>query len=1534
MAEIGGLLAAAVLKGAAGKVAAAAGDRIMLQWRYRKDLEYMKDTLESIGAVLEDAEKRSIEDAEVRLWLQRLTTASYNISDMFDEFEVKTAKKSALRKLKVLNPCLTLVSEVGLAGKMKEAREKLEHISNLHQKFCFVAGSSSYVQPVRDERLTSPMVFEADILGRDEEKEKLIDLLMNTRTSSDFIVLPIHGIGGIGKTTLAQLIYNDTCFKNYKKAWVYVSETFDLKKINDTITSELEVQSQLTDTLEPNDACKKILIVLDDLWENNDFKLDGLKSSLKMVGNGCRMHVIVTTREAGIAQKIQTTEAHKIVPLSSDLCWAIIRQQIVDFEDRADKERLEDTGKKIAEKCGGVALAARALGFMLRFKNYSEWVSVKDSGLWNLAGNKHSAYDHVLASLKLSFSNLLPYQRLCFAYCAIFPKGQKMEKVDLIFQWAAHGFIKLSDNISTWQDGENCINELLGMSFFQHSKSPSSNGQHDEAITVLTMHDLVYDLARLILGDEVLDASTRECNIGRRNYRYASLADSSKPLNSFVAYPDKIRALRFLGSCKIGECDAGLSTAKYLRVLDLGECSIQKLPSSVGQLKLLRYLNAPGIKDRMIPSCVTKLSKLIYLNLRGSSMLSALPDSIGEMESLMYLDISGCSEIRHLPESFRKLRKLVHLDFSNCSRVRGVSEFLNNLTQLQYLNLSCSSYSEVMSDGDVLGTLTSLEYLNLSSRSNTSLKRLPESLGSFTELKYLNLSGCELLEELPGTFGNLRNLVHLDLSYCSNVNGLLEALRSLTELRYLNLSGTSKCVSILGEPLLRGLGEMIRELTELRYLNLSYYLSRVPSLSWYFDYLWWSISMLSDLEHLDLSYNNIWKIPDSILSLRKLHTLDLTGCTYLRWLPENIGCMDSLNFLFVSGCTNLVKKPTLRVGKSSISLPKFVVEAAEGEQSSNLVLLKDENPIVLEIRRLENVKTREEAQRIKLGEKQMMVKLALHWTSGKKGSVEDMELLSELGPPKSLDEFELRGYSSVSFPAWLMGIANYLPNLTRVKLAGLPQCSRLPPLGQLPNLKSLYLEAIPSITKIDRDFWGGVHAFAKLENLSISNMESLEEWSTSYSHAEGGADKFMFPNLCYLTIQGCRKLRVNPCPPRVKGAWDIIDSDGVLLHWGDSAPSTASSTSSAPVRLMVRSCTAPMHKWKLLHHLPALNNLIIADCTEDFNDPSSSLEIDGVTFSIQHLDLVSSTSLPQCLGNLSSLRILKIEDCPNLNNLPESIGKLSSLKSVYLIGCKGIEALPESLGDLSSLYELRIMDCPKLNNLPESVQHLSSLQVLHLSECTGIQALPEGLGDLCSLDSVTINDCPNLNNLPQSMGNLSSLMSLHLIGCEGIEALPEQLGDLTSLLYLHITRLPRLNNLPESMRHLSSLESLCLVDCGGIQALPEQLGDLTSLRYLQITQLPRLNNLPESMRNLSSLQSLRLADCGGIQALPELLGDLLSLKGMWISRCAGIVSLPESIQQLTNLEELDIQDCPALQQWCNLEENKWKIAHIKRVSIR
>ena len=159
------------------------------------------------------------------------------------------------------------------------------------------------------------------------------------------IILPIYGIGGIGKTTFARLIYNDPNFKCYSHVWVDVSRRFDLSKIRESVISQLSgkesqtierqiIHSRHLELL----SGKKILIVLDDLWEENQFHLQALKDMLYHADSN--IIVLVTTRSERVARRICTNlQSYKILPLTNDVCWDIIKQRSA-FEARDDKKQL------------------------------------------------------------------------------------------------------------------------------------------------------------------------------------------------------------------------------------------------------------------------------------------------------------------------------------------------------------------------------------------------------------------------------------------------------------------------------------------------------------------------------------------------------------------------------------------------------------------------------------------------------------------------------------------------------------------------------------------------------------------------------------------------------------------------------------------------------------------------------------------------------------------------------------------------------------------------------------------------------------------------------------------------------------------------------------------------------------------------------------------------------------------------------------------------------------------------------------------
>ncbi|XP_045084172.2 uncharacterized protein [Aegilops tauschii subsp. strangulata] len=1032
-------------------------------------------------------------------------------------------------------PCPT----IGLKSDSNMLEVMVAELNNNEHGYCNsmpTDSSNRTVQQIADRETSS--VVEEVIIGRTEEKQKILSILSESITEK-MIILPIYGIGGIGKTTLAQLIFNDPQFQDYTRVWIYVSQEFNLNKIGNSIITQLTdkisnipTKQMLHKCLEELFASRSILVVVDDLWEENPKEFHKLKVMLGL-GLGSKV-IIVTTRDGGLARKIcsPAVTPYKLETLRVDECWTIIKQK-ADFEGRVDQEQLEHIGREIATKCGGVPLAAQSLGYMLNGMTSDDWESVRDSYIWNLSTSEGH---EVLASLLLSYSQMSAWLKLCFSYCAIFPKGYIIVKYDLIYQWIALGFIKQSRIFDFMQLSENYVTQLLGMSFLQYSKRPLRGRNQEKDGTLFTMHDLVHDLAKEILSHQL--------NTGGNKCRYALLTDCSKSLQLFVNFPANIKALRFQDCGGQELCGSAFSSAKCLSVLDLSECFINELPDCIGQLKQLRFLRAPDIRLE-IPNCITELSELNYLNLRGSSEISALPVSIGDMKGLMHLDLSGCNRISKLPISFSELKQLVHLDLSNCNMF--LAETLGGCTKLQYLNLSV-----------------------------------------------LNSTGHKRITGLPEVIGNL------------------------IKLRYLNLS---RCVDLMGP--------WPPEAEEIHKLLCS-------------------ISTLSNLEHLDLSRNNqISSIPESIGKLTKLHTLDLSICCNIKKLPDSIFKMVRLKVLSWIYWPNRLSESALP-RFNFVSLPHFEVQSSNDKCSSNISLLQPTNPDQLDIGKLENVKSAEEATSVKLIDKQAIRTLKFQWTLGAERFVDDKVVLEKLVPPSSVEILTIVGYRSHNIPDWFMGIRQYLPNLLALTLCDFPNCNNLlPPLGLLPNLL----------------------------NLILDRMEGLEEWNTTHYSGKEGSNEPMFPKLEELKIKQCPKLRISL--PRARRLW-IQDSDNILSSWGEGSTHIGDSFSSLMHiikgrELLVSGSKVPMHQWRLLYHLPAFRTLKIMDCTDLSTSPDMTQHLSSIDLQCLRLSSLDQAELPNWLAKLTSLHELTLDRCESMTSLPQWLGEVTSLKKMEVIFCPKLE---------------------------------------------------------------------------------------------------------------------------------------------------------------------------------------------------------------------------------------------------------------------
>ncbi|CAN6244994.1 unnamed protein product [Urochloa humidicola] len=728
------------------------------------------------------------------------------------------------------------------------------------------------------------------------------------------------------------------------------------------------------------------------------------------------------------------------------------------------------------------------------------------------------------------------------------------------------------------------------------------------------MHDLIHDLARSVLGDELLFVDGEKgCDSGNGNHRYALAVNCASQKNFCNYVPTKIRALH-LFDC--GEIQLSLFN-KSLRVLDLSKFSSGNFPASIGKLKQLRYLGARGMQHESIPERITSLSKLLYLNISGSSKISTLPDSVTALRSLLHLDLSGSCNLCSLPESLGDLTNLSNLNLANCSLLKALPESVNRLRSLLRLDLSgCCSLCSLP---DSFGDLTNLSDLNLANCSllNTlpdslnefkslfrldlsgccNLCSLPESLGDMMNLTHLYLANCSLLKTLPESVDKLKNLLHLELRDCSSLCSLPESFGELINLSHLDLAN---CTDLCSLP------KSFGRLCELQYLSLS---------GCYRVDLWFDIETvccLTKLQYLNLSHcPKLMHIPESINNLKDLHTLDLSRC-WLETFPKSLCGMTSLKILLIQGCSAWLEQ---RIRESQfkndmLTLPKFVVERTASGTPSNISRLQSVYPAELEIECLENVTSIEEAAAVNLTDKSVLAKLVLAWTPAVERFMEDETLLKKLQPPENLMFLKIQGYIATSFSGWIMDMASCLKHLVCIEIVDLPRCEYLPPFGQLQNLEQLTLKKMPIFRKLGTEICGGSGAFKKLKEFKLVDLGTLEEWVTKVP-ANG---EFMFPNLLKLEICHCPKLRLKPCLPRAI-EWRIEASDEIIANQYDAGSSSSLTLS----KLTVISCKLIPSEWALLEFLPALEVLEISNCDQFI--------------------------LPHGISYLVSLRSLKIEDC-------------------------------------------------------------------------------------------------------------------------------------------------------------------------------------------------------------------------------------------------------------------------------------------------
>ncbi|XP_027102954.1 putative disease resistance RPP13-like protein 1 [Coffea arabica] len=1233
-------------------------------------LKRWSQVLSLIQAVLDDAGDKQNMRIAVKQWLDDLQNLAYDMDDVIDEFSTEACRRklmeaqgstSKVRKVKIPSCCTNFsVKDYKfnrkMASKVDEITRRLESLKEQIKILHLVETVAKRQNKTRD-RLPSTSLVESYVYGRENDKKELLKLLLSNESSDDqVVVIPIVGMGGVGKTTLAQMVYNDDRVNEFfnSKAWACVSDDFDIFGVTKTILKAITaggcdyedlnmVQVKLSEAL----TRMRFLIVLDDVWNEKYEDWDILRRPFLVGSSGSK--IIVTTRHHRVASVMSSTAGYSLKELTDDESLCLLARHALGRTNFDRHPNLEGIGRSIVRKCKNLPLAVKTLGGMLRDRlSLDEWTDILNSEIWEIKEDQSD----ILPALRLSYYHLPAHLKPCFAYCSIFPKDYEFDKYELVLLWMAEGFVDESKASELMEDiGDNYFKELLMRSFFQQSSSTSSH---------FVMHDLINDLARYVAGDfcsRLTDdlEENMKCTILDK-VRYASFTSSvhgatqkfktlqkAKHLRSFLPLSGKYGGTTFYIAKKV--VAELLLELRYSRVLSFSGYAISDLPNSIVELIHLRYLNLSGTSLKLLPESLSNLCNLQTLGLRNCWQLINLPVGIRKLINLRHLENSNTSQLHEMPSGIDQLTSLQTLSKVVVSKHGGFR--LNDLGNLSLL----------------AGSLAILELQNVTNvqearDANLKNKRGLDKIVLAWNSEYDGSLSKVLQQDLLEALRPHTNLTSLEIKfYKGDKFSSWVGDSSFTKLVKVSLKGCThcKCLPSLGQlPALKDLS--IQSMLEVKAVGTELC---GKDCSWEF-----SFPSIESLTFDDMPEWEEWTCLSSAgeneCHFPLLQKLCISRCPKLKSIP--VLHLPSLSELKLQKCSVGIAK----CFHNLTSLNKLEFQQIIGLASLKGVFMQFpsglEDITLSWCHQLKNLWG--SSNTINLGQlKSLVVSGCSHLSS-----------LEELGVLLTLKYLKIEGCSALQSLPTLSGL-NTLRISSCSALSCLPMDKLLLP--QLSNLEISHchkLNLTPEIviedtsTLIERLQIAGCPCLNLRTMLgsfySFSSLRTLDIWDCDHH-----LDQLPTPSLEYLRLYRCKNISYLPSGlGRLRSLVLYSCSSILLFPQGDFPPTLEDLYIEAGENLQLK----PLSEW-------GLNRL-------------TSLEM----FSIR--------------GGYPELESFSGSGDDGFALLPPT------LRSVTIGGLPNLKSLSTLLRGLAALQRLRISDCPKLGSLPkESLRN--PLQTLVIDKC-------------------------------------------------------------------------------------------------------------------------------------------------------------------------------------------------------------------------